>query len=540
MSVFIGIDVGTGSARAGVFDASGALLASQKHDIQMWRAVGGIAEQSSDDIWQAVCSSVRAAVADAGIDAGDVAGIGFDAACSMVVLDRQMAPLCISASQEPQRNVIVWMDHRATPQAERINAQGHPVLDYVGGRISPEMQTPKLLWIKENRPETFAAAGQFFDLPDFLTWAATGALTRSACTVTCKWTYLAHEDRWDDSYFDQIGLSELPAEGYQRIGQQIVPPGQALAAGLTADAAAQMGLRAGTPVGAGLIDAHAGGIGTVGADPATTMAYVFGTSACTMATSAKPHKVPGVWGPYYSAMVPDLWLSEGGQSAAGEAIAHLCAIHPARHQASEMADAAGLSLQASLLHEVERRMPEVSQAVTLAGPRVIVPDFHGNRAPYADPDATAVISGLTLAQDLDDLVATYVAGVLGIGYSLRQIMQVQAEHGVCPSSIVVSGGAGESPTIKQLIADASGFPVLATHSPEPVLLGAAMLGAVAGGQYMTLTDAMAAMSSIKTRFSPARGPIADLHDARFDAFQTLQQADHTLRSALASLAITTS
>ena len=510
------------------------------HDILMWRAVGGIAEQSSDDIWQAVCSSVRAAVADAGIDAGDVAGIGFDAACSMVVLDRQMAPLCISASQEPQRNVIVWMDHRATPQAERINAQGHPVLDYVGGRISPEMQTPKLLWIKENRPETFAAAGQFFDLPDFLTWAATGALTRSACTVTCKWTYLAHEDRWDDSYFDQIGLSELPAEGYQRIGQQIVPPGQALAAGLTADAAAQMGLRAGTPVGAGLIDAHAGGIGTVGADPATTMAYVFGTSACTMATSAKPHKVPGVWGPYYSAMVPDLWLSEGGQSAAGEAIAHLCAIHPARHQASEMADAAGLSLQASLLREVERRMPEVSQAVTLAGPRVIVPDFHGNRAPYADPDATAVISGLTLAQDLDDLVATYVAGVLGIGYSLRQIMQVQAEHGVCPSSIVVSGGAGESPTIKQLIADASGFPVLATHSPEPVLLGAAMLGAVAGGQYTTLTDAMAAMSSIKTRFSPARGPIADLHDARFDAFQTLQQADHTLRSALASLAITTS
>ena len=540
MSVFIGIDVGTGSARAGVFDASGALLASQKHDIQMWRAVGGIAEQSSDDIWQAVCSSVRAAVADAGIDAGDVAGIGFDAACSMVVLDRQMAPLCISASQEPQRNVIVWMDHRATPQAERINAQGHPVLDYVGGRISPEMQTPKLLWIKENRPETFAAAGQFFDLPDFLTWAATGALTRSACTVTCKWTYLAHEDRWDDSYFDQIGLSELPAEGYQRIGQQIVPPGQALAAGLTADAAAQMGLRAGTPVGAGLIDAHAGGIGTVGADPATTMAYVFGTSACTMATSAKPHKVPGVWGPYYSAMVPDLWLSEGGQSAAGEAIAHLCAIHPARHQASEMADAAGLSLQASLLHEVERRMPEVSQAVTLAGPRVIVPDFHGNRAPYADPDATAVISGLTLAQDLDDLVATYVAGVLGIGYSLRQIMQVQAEHGVCPSSIVVSGGAGESPTIKQLIADASGFPVLATHSPEPVLLGAAMLGAVAGGQYTTLTDAMAAMSSIKKRFSPARGALADQHEARYDAFQTLQQADHTLRSALASLAITTS
>lgn len=195
MSFFIGVDVGTGSARAGVFDAGGALLTSQKHDIQMWRAAGGIAEQSSDDIWQAVCLSVRDAVIYADINANEIGGIGFDAACSMVVLDRQMRPLCISASEEPQRNVIVWMDHRATPQAERINAQGHPVLDYVGGRISPEMQTPKLLWIKENRPDTFAATGQFFDLPDFLTWAATGSLTRSACTVTCKWTYLAHEDR---------------------------------------------------------------------------------------------------------------------------------------------------------------------------------------------------------------------------------------------------------------------------------------------------------------------------------------------------------
>jgi len=119
----------------------------------------------------------------------------------------------MSETGAAERNVIVWMDHRAKSQAERINAQGHGVLDYVGGRISPEMQTPKLLWIKENLTERFDQAGQFFDLPDFLTWAATGSLTRSACTVTCKWTYLAHENRWDDSYFRQIGLGEL-ADGF--------------------------------------------------------------------------------------------------------------------------------------------------------------------------------------------------------------------------------------------------------------------------------------------------------------------------------------
>lgn len=534
MSFFIGVDVGTGSARAGLFDAKGKLLASHAQDIRMWRD-GDIAEQSSEDIWDAVCACVKTAVAEAGIASQDVAGIGFDAACSMVVLDQQMQPLSISESGEDRRNVIVWMDHRAKRQAERINEQGHPVLDYVGGRISPEMQTPKLLWIKENMPKTFRSAGHFFDLPDFLTWAATGSLTRSACTVTCKWTYLAHENRWDKTYFKKIGLPELPDENYVRIGQSIVAPGTTLATGLCVEASERMALPAGIPVGAGLIDAHAGGIGTVGADPEAgpeaTMAYVFGTSACTMASSTDPHKVPGVWGPYFSAMVPGLWLSEGGQSAAGEAVAHLIRTHPAHAEASDRAQRAGLSLQDFLLQEVALRAPNASDAIAIAGHRLIVPDFLGNRAPFADPSATAVISGLTLASDIDDLVKTYIAGVFGIGYGLRQIMHVQAEQGVAPKAIVISGGAGRSAAIKQMLADASGFPVLASKSPEPVLLGAAMLGAVASGSFSDLTGAMRAMSSVDQKYIPAKH-VADAHAAHFKAFKQLQKAEYDLRTDL--------
>ncbi|WP_299963743.1 FGGY-family carbohydrate kinase [uncultured Roseobacter sp.] len=540
MSCFIGVDVGTGSARAGVFDDSGTLLASHKQDIRMWRAADNIAEQSSDNIWEAVCACVRTAVQHAGIAPDDVQGIGFDAACSLVVLDGEMRPLTVSASGEDARNVIVWMDQRATAQADRINATGHAVLEFVGGRISPEMQTPKLLWLKENMPQTFAGAGQFLDLADFLSWSATGSLARSSCTVTCKWTYLAHEDRWDDSYFNEIGLPELATEAYARIGQRVVPAGTALADGLTAQAAERMGLRPGTPVAAGLIDAHAGGVGTVGADPAngpaTTMAYVFGTSACTMASSDQPHKVPGVWGPYYSAMVPGMWLSEGGQSAAGEAIAHLVQTHPAGADAAVQAEAAGLSLQAYLLSLVERRAADPSEPARLAGARVIVPDFLGNRAPYADPSATGVVSGLTLARDMDDLLCTYVAAVLGVCYGLRQIMQVQSTYGVRPQVIAISGGAGESPTIKQLLSDASGVDVIETASPEPVLLGAAMLGAVAGGVHPTIEAAMPAMSSVKTRFTAATGALARFHDARFKAFEDLQKVDQQMRETLSTSA----
>ncbi len=335
----IGVDVGTGSVRAGVFDLTGTLLGVARRDISIFRAPGNMVEQSSRDIWEAVCICVREAVSAGGRPVSAAAGVGFDATCSLVVLGEGGEPLPVGPSEDPDRNIIVWMDHRAIGQAERINARGHAVLDYVGGRISPEMQTPKLLWLKENRPAVFDRAWQFFDLPDFLTWKATGDLARSTCTVTCKWTYLAHEKRWAADYFEAIGLCDLVREEFRSIGQRIVDPGTALGAGLTEDAARDLGLPVGLPVGAALIDAHAGGVGSVGVGegPAANLGYVFGTSSCTMTSTREPVFVPGVWGPYYSAMVPGMWLSEGGQSAAGAAIDQLLSFHPYAQEAQSLA-----------------------------------------------------------------------------------------------------------------------------------------------------------------------------------------------------------
>ena len=100
-----------------------------------------------------------------------------------------------------------------------------------------------LIWLARHAPETFARAGHFLDLTDFLTYRATGALARSACTVTCKWTYLAHERRWSRDFFESVGLGALGGEGFSRIGDEVVEPGTALGRGLTAEAATAMGLR---------------------------------------------------------------------------------------------------------------------------------------------------------------------------------------------------------------------------------------------------------------------------------------------------------
>lgn len=528
----VGVDVGTGSARAGVFDLAGRMLASAKRDITLWREHGSLVEQSSREIWQAVCASVREAVENAGIAPETVAGIGFDATCSLVVLGPGGSSLPVGPSEDADRDIIVWMDHRATGQAERINATGHEVLKYVGGRISPEMETPKLLWLKENRPEVFAAAWQFFDLADFLTWRATGDLARSTCTVTCKWTYLAHERRWDPSYFRAIGLEELADDGFARIGRHIVDPGTALASGLTERAASELGLSTGTAVAAGMIDAHAGGIGTVGIGgaPQANLGYVFGTSSCTMTSTAEPVFVPGVWGPYYSAMVPGMWLNEGGQSAAGAAIDQLLRFHPAAVEAAELSQHKGVALPVLLADLAAAKCGTSSEAVKLATGLHVVPEFLGNRAPHADPHARAVIVGLGMDRDIDSLVSLYVAGICGIGYGLRQIIDAQAEAGAMVENVVISGGAGQHDLVRQLLADSSGKPVVSPRASEPVLLGAAILGAVAAEKFADMREAMAKLSFAERTYRPAQGEIADIHLRRFGGFRRLQINAQALRN----------
>lgn len=522
----LGIDVGTGSARAGVFTTDGRMIGTDKCPVAIYREGGDIVEQSSEDIWQAVAKAVRGAVTAAGVNAHDIRGIGFDATCSLVVLGQGGAPLPVGDPDRPERNIMLWMDHRARAQAERINASGQKVLDYVGGRISPEMETPKLLWLKENRPEVFARAWQFMDLTDFLTWRATGDVARSICTVTCKWTYLAHENRWDSGYFKAVGLEELASEGFERIGTKIVAAGSSLGTGLTEQAAHDLGLAPGTPVAAGLIDAHAGGIGSVGAQGGggaeANLAYVFGTSSCTMTTTRDPVFVPGVWGPYFSAMVPGLWLNEGGQSAAGAAIDQLLEFHPYAHQAHAEAARDGVSLPAWLARRAETLLAGGANAGRLAGSIHVVPEFIGNRAPHADPNTRAVVAGLGMERDLDNLVALYIAGLCGIAYGLRQIIDAQAKAGARVDRIVISGGAGRSDMIRQLLADATGVELAAPAAEEPVLLGSAILGSVAAGVHEDIPVAMAKMSAFAARYQPQAGAVRALHDARFGIFQQLQ------------------
>jgi FGGY-family pentulose kinase len=523
----VAVDVGTGSARAGVFNArDGRKVGYATHSIRMWRPRTDFAQHSSNDIWNAVGDCVRNAVSESGVGPDSIVGLAFDATCSLVVLDRAGKPLTVSPDGEPEQDTIVWMDHRAVAEADFINSGNYDVLRYVGGAISPEMEPPKLLWLKRNLPDTWAQAGRFFDLADFLAYAATGSNVRSLCTHVCKWTYLGHEDRWDDAFLTAIGLEDLRSD--DKAGSRIRPLGERIGP-LTPDAARHLGLTTDCVVGVGAIDAHAGGIGLLGSSlnptqPETTLALIGGTSNCHMAASRNPNFVPGVWGPYFGAMVPGMWLTEGGQSAAGALIDFAI---ESGHAVDELRKSA--SDQGKTVYEVlNDRAHSLASRNQLADPALLTKDLHvldfhlGNRSPFADPHARGAVEGLPLDRNDEIDTRLYVAAIQAVAYGTRAIVEAMNRSGFAIQKIVATGGGTKNPLWMQLHADATGLPISVGSEPESVLLGSAMLAAAAAGCHPNVESAMAAMGSVGETVHP-NPALRAFHDAKFAVWNDLYQ-----------------
>ena len=528
MTCYLGIDVGTGSARAGVFDASGRLLGTAAQTITTYRPQTGFAQQSSAQIWTAVADSVREALASAGVDADAIKGIGFDATCSLVVRTAQGDPVSVDPGDAPDQDVILWMDHRALGDAEAINAIGGAPLQYVGGKISPEMELPKLRWLKREKPDAWAQAGAFFDLPDWLVHRATGNDTRSLCSMVCKWTYLGHKglngEGWDDDFLTAIGLDDLTQDNHSRIGTRLAAPGRQCG-GLTETAAQELGLRPGTPVAASLIDAHAGALGTLGVGLAPgaaldgRLAVIAGTSTCHIALTSDPVFVPGIWGPYFGVVTDNLWALEGGQSAAGALLDHVIARHAAALPLAAQAQAQGCRVT----DLIEAHLAQMGdETPTMTQDRHVQPDFHGNRSPRAEPWRKGGNAGLTLDSGMDDLALDYLATLQALAYGTRHILQAMRDQGVVIDTLVVSGGLARNALYLREHADATGCNVVVPDQGEPVLLGCAMLGAVAAGTQTDLPAAMAHMSGAGAVIAPRGGAIAAYHDRKYSVMQRMQ------------------
>ncbi|MFB9949380.1 FGGY-family carbohydrate kinase [Rhizobium puerariae] len=483
----VAVDIGTGSARAGVFDRNGRLLAKAKHPILMFRPRENHAEHDSEDIWAAACRAVKLAVAEAGIPASAVAAIGFDATCSLVARDREGRPLSVSTTGRDNHDTIVWLDHRAIREADELSATGHKVLEFSGGSLSPEMEMPKLMWLKRHLPQSWERAGYFFDLADFLTWKATGSPARSRCTLTAKWNYLAHEKPgWSADFWALAGLEDLREKG--GLPDETAVAGTSMGR-LSAQAAKELGLDVEVDVAPGMIDAYAGAFGALGGVSGgqkleTSVALIGGTSSCIVAFTrdAKPGR--SLWGPYYEAVLPEHWLVEGGQSAAGALLDHIVRMH-----------AAGGEPTAELHGRIIDRIGELraGEEGDIAPNLHVLPDFHGNRSPLADPHATGVISGLTLDTSFDGLCRLYWRSCVAVALGIRHILDAISDYGYRFETLHVTGGHVNNQLLLELYADVTGRRVVIPETRDAVLLGTAMAAAVAGGVHGSLFEAGQAM-----------------------------------------------
>jgi hypothetical protein len=485
----VAVDIGTASARAGVFDRSGRLLARAKHPIMMQRPATNHAEHDSEDIWRSACQAVRQALADARIAAEQVAAIGFDATCSLVARDREGRQLTVSTTGEDRFDTVVWLDHRAIAEAGELSAHGHPVLDFSGGSLSPEMEMPKLMWLKRHLPQTWARAGYFFDLADFMTWKATGSSARSRCTVTAKWNYLAHETPgWQPDYLAQAGLEDLLERASLPAGT--VNAGDSIGT-LSLEAARDLGLDPECRVSAGLIDAYAGAFGVLagageGKSLERSVALIGGTSSCIVSFSSEAKPGRSLWGPYYEAVLPGHWLVEGGQSATGALLDYIVRMH-----------AAGGEPSSDLLARVIKRVQELraQHGPNPASDLLILPDFHGNRSPLADPHATGVVSGLTLDTSFDGLCHLYWRTCVAIALGIRHILETMSGYGYSFETLHLTGGHVHNPLLVELYADVTGCTVVIPQTEDAVLLGTAMTAAAAGGLYDSVAAAGEGMAA---------------------------------------------
>mmetsp|Transcript_15697 Transcript_15697/g.31916 ORF Transcript_15697/g.31916 Transcript_15697/m.31916 type:complete len:667 (-) Transcript_15697:603-2603(-) len=637
MSYYMGADCGSGSVRVGICDSEGHLLSSKVEAIETNNPRVDFYEQSSEEIWRKLCKASKAALAELkDVTPDKIKGIGFDATCSLVVLDKKDKPISVSMELPPTEeemlqkrfqeeekrkksgeegttwNIIMWRDHRAYKETEEINSLDHEVLKYIGGQVSIEMESPKLLWLKRNKPHVWRRSGRFMDLTDYLAFRATGCDVRSKCTTGCKWTYLPHKANdgdscagWSADFFAKIGLDELVDEGYERIGNTVHDIGSSIGQGLTKEAAEELGLVEGTPVGVGLIDAHAGALGMLGAETEEflgkqiplerRMALISGTSTCHIMLSKNAYFVPGVWGPFRDAVIGGYWVLEPGQSATGALMEFVVKSHWAYKFVQSEAEKKQMSIfdllndhlktmsnyrmQSKLMAKMkaapsvsgfEQSLPpassyedaeRINQAIREAkrgrpspslkpmGLKKIwkghvaylsqnlhcLPDYYGNRCPFADPSMRGVLTGLSIfntrenvkSAGIDELAIRYLSVMQALAYSTRHILESLEASGVPPVEMLfMCGGVSKNPLFVKQHADITGRYIATPRNNETVLIGAATCGACASGRYKDLLEAMKAMNHVGNVIAPNSDPAMALyHERKYQVFKRLYR-DH--------------
>ena len=460
----MGIDYGTGGVRVGVFDREGTPVVFRGVEFGTDFPRPGRAEQDPDVWWSSLVEATNEMIREDGVPPEEIAGIAADTtSCTVLAMDENDRHL---------RPAIMWMDVRASDQARRLAETGEPALKYNGfGAVSAEWMPSKALWLKENEPENYNDARHICECQDWLNHRLTGEWVASINNASARWYYDRDTGGWPESFYGAVGLEGV----LDKFPEKVLDMG-AVVGGLRKEVAGELGLKAGTPVAQGGIDAFVGALGLGVTEPGT-MALITGSSHVMIGQAPEPIHGKGFFGAYTDAQIPGQYTVEGGQVSTGSIVAWF----KNQYASEARAEASRRGVDPyEVLNEMAHDIPIGSDGL------VLIDYFQGNRTPHTDPLARGMIWGLSLGHTPGHVFRAIIEGIC---YGTENIFRTMRGHGFEPRMNVVSGGPTKSDLWMRMHADVSNIPISFTRVGDGPVLGAAMLAAVGAGIYPDIQEA---------------------------------------------------
>jgi xylulokinase len=453
MGFLIGADIGSQSVKAVLLDPEGRTVASAGQGCAMAHPANGWAEQDPA-AWRAgLTSAVRQLLTRSAVAPSEVTHVGLASQVDGVVpVDGRLRPL---------RPGVIWLDRRATGQADALSAGLGPdrIFATTGLNADASHIAPKLMWLREHEPATFRQARCFPPVGGYMLGWLTGALAQDHANASSTLLYDVRTGAWDDGMLAAAGLD--PA-----LLAEIRPSAEAVGS-LTAEAAADLGLSRDVTVVVGTGDEHAACVGA-GAIVPGLVADVTGTAEPVAVTAPSPvfddeHVVET-----HAHAITGLLLVENPGFVSGG-----CTLWCA---------ASVLGIDQAALFDLAARAPAGADGV------LFVPALSGATVPRWNDRMRGTFAGLGMNHGRSHLARAVIEGC---SFALRDVLGRLDALGLAGQEIRIVGGGARSELWLQIKADVTGRAVRPVRASEPTALGAAILAGLAAGTFRDAADAVA-------------------------------------------------
>ena len=486
MRTILGIDLGTSSVKAMLFDAEQGVIAVRAEEYGVDIAHPGWAQQSPALWWESLVRVLRWLESHYREAYRSVCAVGYSGQMHGMVLT--------DAKGQPVRPAVIWLDQRAGRQLEEIGAvlSEEDMGNVFCNRVSSGFAFPSLLWVREQEPEIFAKAAHFLSPKDYIRYKMTGEIGAEVVDASSTTLFATGERDWAWEVIDRF---HLPPQLFPKVHESAD-----IAGTVTVQCEAQTGLPAGIPVIYGSGDQPAQSIGNGVIGPGRIISNI-GTGGQISAFSSRPAYDKKLRTNTFCHAIRDAWTIFGATLCSGMSLSW----------------AKNKVFRVGSYEEINAAVAAVSPG---ADGLIYLPYLSGERTPHMNPDARGVFFGMTLGQEQGHFLRAVMEGVT---YSLRDCLGILQELGVDAPEIIASGGATASPQWMQMQADILGKPVRVSRVKEQACLGSCLLAAVGTGVLPSLEEACGRFAVMDERVYLPDAANADVYREGYDTYRRLYE-----------------